>query len=152
MAWKATFDECKNRFYGLQSFMRFYEIKIYNLIQFDYYGENLFVVAGIFRDTATECKYPTTINVEEYFKTKDITSWIEDEYVIDRCSMEYHKSRELWLFNACHSCYLYFTINIGKDDIAGKRNKLVSTFLLMLEHAFKYVYLQVLNYFTIIFF
>lgn len=125
IAWKASFDNGKKRFYGLESLMRFYKIKLYNLIQFDYYGQNLFVVS-IYRETAIECKYPTT-NPNENYKNEDMTTWIKDEYVIDRFSMEYDKSQELWSFNACQNCVLYFNINIRNSDIDLKTKHLVST-------------------------
>lgn len=125
-AWKGFFDEGNKNIYGLKSFMRFYEIKIYNLIQFDYYGQNLFVVS-IFRDTAIEARYPTN-NAEEYLKNEDMSNWIKDQYVINMFSMEYDKSEELWSFNACKNCDLYFNINISKEDVGQKKKHLVSIF------------------------
>lgn len=106
--------------------MRFYGVKIYNLLQLDYYGDNLFVVK-IFKDTATECNYESK-DLAEFLKIEDLEHWRKDKYVLDSLSLEYEKVSARWLFNALHNNASYFQITINSLDIDPKQNKLVKGF------------------------
>lgn len=68
--WKAKIDLKTGKVYGLRRFKHLYEIKLYNVVQFDYYGEDMFVVK-IFKEYGIEVKYPN-------MNPKDIT---KDEHM-----------------------------------------------------------------------
>lgn len=115
MIWKGKLDEESKEIYGLINFMRFYEIKIYNLVQFDYYGNDLFDVK-IFKDTAIECNYPIE-DPEVFFKNDNINSWRKEQYMIDCSSLEYQKSYALWKFNSYENNVTSFDIKISDAAI-----------------------------------
>ena len=126
IAWKAKIENESSVIFGLRRFMRFFEVKLWNLVQFDYYGNNLFIV-HIFKDNAVESKYPK-IDPEEFFKNENMNSWREEQYVIDFLSMEYQKSCALWTFNAYTDCVPYYNVKIGRLDIDENVEKLVRIF------------------------
>lgn len=98
IVWKAKFDEDMKELYDLESFMRFFEIKLYNLVQFDYYGNDLFLVK-IFRNSGIESNYQT-LDPALFFKNESMHRWRHEEYMLDCISLEYQKSLALWLYNA----------------------------------------------------
>lgn len=124
LIWKGNFDDEMKEIYGLMNFMRFYGIKIYNLVQFDYYGNDLFVVK-IFKDTALEINYPEE-DPEEFFKKECNHYWRKEQYLFDSLSLEYQKSNALWSFNGCENVVQYFDINICNSDIDEQLMTLVS--------------------------
>lgn len=106
--------------------MKFYGVKIYNLLQFDYYGESVFVIK-IFKDTAIECTYPTE-KVEVYFQNAESQRWKKDQYILDSSSLEYEKVCALWIFNAYHNYAKYVEIQIKNMNIDLEMNNMVSKF------------------------
>lgn len=122
--WKAKIDTDAERIKDLSEFMKFYEIKLYNLVLFDYHGEDLFTVK-VFKETAVECNYPT-MNADEFFRSHRRNQWREEQYIFDCWNLEYDKSRALWTFNAFENYVNYFEIDINKFDIDAKLNNLVS--------------------------
>ncbi|KAK1354320.1 hypothetical protein POM88_047576 [Heracleum sosnowskyi] len=109
---------------GLGSFMKFYEIKIYNLVQFDFYGNNLFLVK-IFKDSAVECEYPIT-NQNNFMDNEKLhTVWRKEQYVIDGWSLEYDKAHALWSFSSHHNYVNYFEKKIKFFDIDENVNNTV---------------------------
>lgn len=115
--WKARIDHDTERICGLQKFMEFYEIKLYNLMMFDFFGKDLFLVK-IFRNTAIECNYVVK-NLDDYFKYGKSTRSKEEEYIFDLWSPEYDRSRALWSFSASRNSQIYFEIIMKKNYVDG---------------------------------
>lgn len=113
--WKAAFNEEKAKLCGLGKFMHFHEIKLYNLVQFDYYGDDLFV-AKIFKESAIETQY-LKINPKDFLTTEHISTFKEEEYELDGWSLEYDKARALWNFSACQNYVQFFELMIHNVDI-----------------------------------
>ncbi|KAK1378495.1 hypothetical protein POM88_025239 [Heracleum sosnowskyi] len=121
--WEAKFDKDTKKIYGLRRFMRFYQIKLYNLVQFDYYRDCLFLVK-IFKNTAVECDYRKQ-DPEEFFRNEDLNSWRKEHYITDCLSLEYEKCHAVWSLNAFENHVGYININIRDVDIDQKHEKLV---------------------------
>lgn len=54
--WCCKYDMDQNQICGLTTFMKIYGIKLYNVLQFDYFGNGIFVVK-VFDETAVERKF-----------------------------------------------------------------------------------------------
>lgn len=65
--------------------MKYYEIKMYNVVQFDYYGGDEFDVT-IFKDTRIEINYPQ-MTESEFLKSEKFLQWKKDEYIVDGMSL-----------------------------------------------------------------
>ncbi|KAK1384936.1 hypothetical protein POM88_022671 [Heracleum sosnowskyi] len=116
ITWEAKIDMELGKICDLGSFMKFYEIKIYNLVQFDFYGNNLFLVKK-FKDSAVECEYPIT-NQKVFMDNEKLhTVRRKEQYVIDGWSLEYDKAHALWSFSSHHNYVNYFEKKIKFYDI-----------------------------------
>ncbi|KAK1396947.1 hypothetical protein POM88_006810 [Heracleum sosnowskyi] len=116
ITWEAKIDMELGKICDLGSFMKFYEIKIYNLVQFDFYGNNLFLVKK-FKDSTVECEYPIT-NQKVFMDNEKLhTVWRKEQYVIDGWSLEYDKAHALWSFSSHHNYVNYFEKKIKFYDI-----------------------------------
>lgn len=113
--WKAEIDEEKEKLCGLAKFMHFHEIKLYNLVQFDYYGDDLFVTK-IFKESAIELKY-LKCNPKDFLTVVHLSTFKEEEYELDGWSLAYDKARALWNFCACQNYVQYFELMIHNADI-----------------------------------
>lgn len=80
-------------FDGLGTFMRYYQLKLYSTIQFDYYGDDVFVVKN-FKTNAVECDYPTN-DVKKFIKNKKSYEWEPVEYVVGNSTLEFEKHTSL---------------------------------------------------------
>ncbi|KAK1378623.1 hypothetical protein POM88_025367 [Heracleum sosnowskyi] len=116
ITWEAKIDMELGKICDLGSFMKFYEIKIYNLVQFDFYGNNLFLVKN-FKDSEVECEYPIT-NQKVFMDNEKLhTVWRKEQYVIGGWSLEYDKTHALWSFSSRHNYVNYFEKKIKFYDI-----------------------------------
>lgn len=116
--WKEKFDKDTREINGLIRFIRCYEVKLNNLLQFDYYAKDMFLVK-IFRDNEVECNNRIE-DPELFLKNENLSSWRKDRYTIDRNSvktMKYQKSHALWSFNANENYDYCFDINIDNVDL-----------------------------------
>lgn len=68
VCWKGSLRLDLVSFDDLGSFVRYYKIKMYSTVQFDYYGDDLFKVK-VFTTNAVECDYPIT-KTKEFIKKK----------------------------------------------------------------------------------
>ncbi|KAK1401088.1 hypothetical protein POM88_000693 [Heracleum sosnowskyi] len=116
ITWEAEIDTKLLKICGLGTFMRFYEIKLYNLVQFDFYGNNIFVV-NIFTDSGVECVYPIKDKKVFMDNEKMHTVWRKEEYVIDGWSLEFDKANALWSFNSHQNYVDYFEKKINFNDM-----------------------------------
>ncbi|KAK1367678.1 hypothetical protein POM88_033770 [Heracleum sosnowskyi] len=116
ITWEAEIDTKLLKICGLGTFMRFYEIKLYNLVQFDFYGNNIFVV-NIFKDSGVECVYPIKDKKVFMDNEKMHTVWRKEEYVIDGWSLEFDKANALWSFNSHQNYVDYFEKKINFNDM-----------------------------------
>ncbi|KAK1360110.1 hypothetical protein POM88_044584 [Heracleum sosnowskyi] len=116
ITWEAEIDTELVKICGLGTFMRFYEIKLYNLVQFDFYGNNTFVV-NIFKDSGVECVYPIKDKKVFMDNEKMHTVWRKEEYVIDGWSLEFDKANALWSFNSHQNYVDYFEKKINFNDM-----------------------------------
>lgn len=96
--WKAKFNYAMSKFDGLETFMRYYDMTMYSMVKFDYYGEDLFRVK-IFETHAVECHYPKN-NVKEFINNQKTQQWMDEEYIVGRSTLEFEKFISLWRFNA----------------------------------------------------
>ncbi|KAK1384317.1 hypothetical protein POM88_022052 [Heracleum sosnowskyi] len=123
IVWEAKYYAQSKDIYCLRKFKRFYGVKLYHLVQFDYYGDNLFVVQ-IFKNSAIECNYPTE-DPEKFFENENINNWRKELYMMGCSSMEFEKSYALWLFNGYENGVDYFDISIISSDIDKRFKNLI---------------------------
>ncbi|KAK1384321.1 hypothetical protein POM88_022056 [Heracleum sosnowskyi] len=116
ITWEAEIDTELVKICGLGTFIRFYEIKLYNLVQFDFYGNIIFVV-NIFKDSGVECVYPIKDKKVFMDNEKMHTVWRKEEYVIDGWSLEFDKPNALWSFNSHQNYVDYFEKKINFNDM-----------------------------------
>lgn len=92
---------------------------MYNLVQFDYYGDELFEVK-IYKETAIECNYPS-IHPEDYRNIDASKRWKEAQYVLDIESLKFEKKKSLLAFNACANNLDYVEMVVINFDIDPRR-------------------------------
>lgn len=66
--WCVKYNAEQMTIYGLQRFMLYYGVRTCSFIQFDYYGESMFIVS-IFSEYAIECEYPEIAPPENFLST-----------------------------------------------------------------------------------
>lgn len=124
--WKCKCDVDREIIYGMRRFIKCYDIKVYNVIQFDYYGDNVFVVK-IFRNTTIECN-DSIMEPAKFLENEKHFKINKDLNIIDGLSLQYQKAYALWFFNACQNFDEYFEIKILNVHINGADHILVSVF------------------------
>lgn len=95
--------------------MHFYKVKLLNLVQFDYYGGDLFRVK-IFREYVVECKYPKRSPLE-FMNNDERAKCRDEEYMVNSRSIEFQKACATWSFNAFRNCVQYYEIKIEETDV-----------------------------------
>lgn len=123
--WKAKYDKDLKLLYGMRRFMKYYEIKMYGVVQFDYYGNDQFGVR-VFKNYAIESNYRMMTPLQ-FLRSKKCRKWREDEYIIDGLSLQYQMSIALWSFNAFMNYVDYFEIRVNNVHIDGRYPFLVSS-------------------------
>lgn len=83
--WKGRINSEMRIFDGLESFMRYYTVKMYSMIQFDYYGDDTFKVI-IFKTNMVEYNYPT-IDVNFFIKNKNTDNWKAEEFILGKSNL-----------------------------------------------------------------
>lgn len=122
--WTAKYDTEFNCIYGLRTFVKFYGIRIFSIVQFDYYGGGLFKVK-IYKESAIECHYPLSDPIA--FKKSEAAKEVnEDQFLVNYDSLEYDKRLALLTFNGFILDPHYVQIDIMPMDIDPKRKILVS--------------------------
>ena len=127
--WCVDYDLQQNQICSLNRFKKYYGLKIFNMVQFDYVGEGLFIVR-LFKETAFECKYPTgRANDVDY--GMDWEALNRAQYLLDTSTLEFEKSMSSISFNACLPRADYAYLLFVESDIDKSRGQLVSfhTFL-----------------------
>ncbi|KAK1380373.1 hypothetical protein POM88_027117 [Heracleum sosnowskyi] len=95
--------------------MKFYGVRIFGIIQFDYYDNGLFNV-NIFKKIAIECYYPLS-DPRAYKKSEAAKEYNVDEFLINFDSLEYFKRIEQLSFNGFFLEPHYAEIEIMTKDI-----------------------------------
>lgn len=121
--WKGRFNLDMRRFDGLRSFMRYYTLKMYSIVQFDYYGNDIFKVI-ISKTNMVECNYPTT-HVDVFIKNKNTVKWKPKEYILGQSNIEYEKHASLWSFNGYWNSSEFKEMKVSKSDIDPKSSSMV---------------------------
>lgn len=89
--------------------MIYHGVKIFSMIQFEYYGDDLFI-ASIFNEYAIECEYPQH-SPETFFGIEDglkVDSILDSQKGID-----YDKRASLFYFNGKMNISEYYEIQIS---------------------------------------
>ncbi|WOH09637.1 hypothetical protein DCAR_0729095 [Daucus carota subsp. sativus] len=123
--WCVDCDLKRNEIRSLNRFKRYYGLKIFNLVQLDYVGDDLFIIR-LFKETAFESKYPTgRANDVEW--SKDWETLNRAQYVIDTSTLECEKAMASISFNACanRTDYAYLIFVESKFD-EGRGNMILS--------------------------
>ena len=98
--------------------MIFYEVEPFNIVQFNYYGDDTFIVK-LFKEYGIESKYPIT-NVASYFESEKGRKWRMQKFIHEHSSMEFDKNAALFNFNGLQNICVYYEIDIHyscNDDI-----------------------------------
>lgn len=109
---------------SLETFVKFYCVRIFNIVQFDYYGDGLFTFQ-IYKETGIECCYPSR-DAKEFKKIELANVWKKDEYLIDYNSMEYQKRVDLLCFKKIENIVDYIQIDIISMDVDPSLQMLVN--------------------------
>lgn len=128
VCWKGRFNSDVGTLDGLGSFMRFYKLKMYSTIQFDYYGDDLFVVKK-FKTNAVEGDCPRN-NPKTFTKNKETYDWNLDEYIVGNSTIELEKHTSLWGFNAYWNSADFKKMKISSSDLNRRTSYVVSSKLL----------------------
>lgn len=104
--------------------MTFYGVKAFVFVQFDYYGDSLFMVS-IFEENAIECVYPQS-DPGVFFEMEDCKSKEEEGFMIKRGSIQYEKSVAIFLFSTLKNISEFFEIKMKDSYFDGNNKKLVS--------------------------
>lgn len=108
--------------------MIFYGVKLFNIVQFDYYGDNIFI-ATIFKENGIESKYPVT-DPKKYFLTEESRRWKKEDYIIQQGTMQYEQNAALFCFNGLMNVTEYYDIQITNSDVDQKFAHMVSNLYL----------------------
>ncbi|KAK1363550.1 hypothetical protein POM88_039111 [Heracleum sosnowskyi] len=107
-----------NILYGLRRFMKYYEIKMYGVVMFDYYGGNEFGVK-VLKNDAVEANY-RRMTPSKFVNSDNYLKWKKDDYIVDGMSLHYQKAVALWSFNAFQNYVDYFEMKIKNLHIDGR--------------------------------
>lgn len=121
--WCVYCDIERRELHGLNRFMKFYGVKIFNLVQFDYLGDGLFVVR-LFKETAFESNYPTD-KAEDIELSKEWEALNRSQYVLDTRTLEGEKAIASISFNACSHQTDYTYLIFVESDIDHSRGEMV---------------------------
>ncbi|KAL1816402.1 hypothetical protein ACET3Z_018976 [Daucus carota] len=121
--WCVYCDIERRELHGLNRFMKFYGVKIFNLVQFDYLGDGLFVVR-LFKETAFESKYPTD-KAEDIELSKEWEALNRSQYVLDTRTLEGEKAIASISFNACSHQTDYTYLMFVESDIDHSRGEMI---------------------------
>ena len=123
--WPAKYDKKVRKIYDIGKVMRYYGLTVYNIALFEYYGDGLFEVR-LFRDTAVECPYPK-MHPNQFFKTTR-KIYYEEDYILDRQSLEFEKRISFFYFNACSTKIVFVEMCIAEQNLDPNLHNLVSFF------------------------
>lgn len=121
LKWRARYDSEVNKICGLANFMEYYGIKIFNIVQFDYFGNGFFNVK-IYKEAGIEINYPI-IHPDQWFINK--TEWKDEEYMVEYGNMQFDKAIALLVFNAFLNKSESYRIEISSADLEQKGVDLV---------------------------
>lgn len=108
--WQAKYNADSLEISGLPNFMIYYRVELFNLVQFEYYGNDIFNVT-IFKESGIECKYPI-IHPVKYLKSEEARKWRKGKLIPEVGSMECEKNAALFCFNALKNVSDYYEIDI----------------------------------------
>lgn len=123
--WRVKYNSGEMMIYGVRKFMNFYGVKPFSFVQFDYYGDSMFVVS-IFEENAVECVYPQS-DPRIFFKMEESKYKYKKDLMIKRGTIEYEKSAALFLCNGVKNVSEIYEINMKDSYFAGSMKQLVST-------------------------
>ncbi|KAL1824226.1 hypothetical protein ACET3Z_011004 [Daucus carota] len=121
--WCVDCDIERKEICSLSRFMKYYGLKIFNLVQFDYLGEGLFVVR-LFKETAIESKYPTD-RANDVQCSKEWEALNRSHYVLDTSTLEGEKAIASISFNACSSRTDYVYLLYVESDVDHSRGDMI---------------------------
>lgn len=121
--WCVDCDIERKEICSLSRFMKYYGLKIFNLVQFDYLGEGLFVVR-LFKETAIESKYPSD-RANDVQCSKEWEALNRSHYVLDTSTLEGEKAIASISFNACSHQTDYTYLMFVESDIDQSRGNMV---------------------------
>lgn len=123
VCWKVRYNKNMQMIEGFSTFRRFYNVKIFNTLRFDYYGESLFKVV-IIKENAVECVYPKT-KVREFKKCKKPDLWKPEECVFGMSTIEYEKKLSLWGLTAYRNIEEEMAMTVSNSDVDRYNEKVV---------------------------
>lgn len=118
--------------------MKYYEIKMYGLVQFDYCGEDEFFVK-IFKNTAIQPNY-RKMCPSKFLGSEKCRNWKKTEYIVDDTSLEFQKAVAIWSFNAFMDYVDYLEMKIGTMHIDGELPYLVSSVYIIFSFYYYYIF------------
>lgn len=111
LIWKAIYDKERKKICGLYDFMRFYKLKMYSVVVFDYFGAGYFDV-NCYNHTATSIVYPT-IDPVVFFKNEKSTHSRMDEFIYGCNCLEVEKYISIIAYNAIRNNPEEFKIEVS---------------------------------------
>lgn len=108
--WRAKYKREIKKISGLKRFLIYYRVELFNLLQFDFYGDGIFIVS-VFKEHGIESKYPT-IHPASFLETEEGKNWRKDNFITNRSSIEYDKRAAQFSFNVLRNDYEYYEVNI----------------------------------------
>lgn len=126
--WRAKYSAEAIKIWGLRRFMIFYGVDLFNLVQFDYYGDDIFFVT-IFKETGIESKYPV-ISPLNFFESEEGKEWKKRRLIPEHGNMDYEKNAAMFTFNGLRNVRDYYDIDIVNSYTDDNFQKMVSNLLI----------------------
>lgn len=98
LMWLAVYDKDRKKICGLNNFLRFYDLRMYSVLIFDYFGSGNFAVK-CYKSTATSVISPT-IDPAEFFANENSNQLNMDEFIYGRNHLQIEKYIGLVCYNA----------------------------------------------------
>lgn len=125
--WCLKYNAEKMIIYGLERFMLYHGVSGCSVIQFDYYGDSLFVVS-IFNEYAIECEYPEVVP-ENFFGSDLCLELDKRRYMQSHGTIAYENRCSLLWFNGKMNISEYYEVVVDDCCISGTVRHLVRLIL-----------------------
>lgn len=123
--WNAIFDKDRKKIYGLYDFLTYYDLRMYSVVIFDYFGRGNFSIKG-YKHTATSMVNPT-IQPDQFFKNENSRHLRMDQFVYGRDKLEIEKYIGMVSYNAAKNDTDIFKIQVNGVEKKQARQYLVRT-------------------------
>lgn len=114
LMWHAIYDNNKKKIRGLYDFLRFYDLRMYSVVIFDYFGCGKFV-AKCYTHNATVVVNPT-VEPDDFFKNEKSRYLTMDRFVYGHNNLEIEKLIAISSYNSIKESAEEFKLEVKAVD------------------------------------